>query len=197
VTSEAVVKALEPLSHDGYDVYLYDQIGGGLSARLENMEDYTVSRHVADLEAIRRQISDSKVILVGKSWGAHLVSRYVAGYPENVARGVLVSPGPLYPGEWKDRDAGSAMDRLPKEKRDAFYRLLTPRVVTAMLLVWINPQAAARFLSQAEADAFGAAMMSSLIEGTVCDPAHVPDDLRGELNLWTSLWPSDISPPSL
>lgn len=186
VENEAVAKALEPLAGEGYDVYLYDQIGGGLSSRLENIQDYTVSRHVADLEAFRRRIGDSKVFLIGKSWGAQLITRYIAEYPEHVARCVIVSPGPLYPREWKGGRAGRATDRLPKEKRDAFNSLLTPRIVTAMLLARINPQAAVRFMPESEADAFGAAAFSSLIEGTVCDPAHVPDDFHGELNLWTS-----------
>ncbi|MDH3216846.1 MAG: alpha/beta hydrolase, partial [Candidatus Krumholzibacteria bacterium] len=124
VGNEAVTTALAPLADEGYDVFLYDQIGGGLSSRLEIIEDYTVSRHVADLEAIRKQVGDSEVILIGKSWGAQLITRYVAEYHENVARCVIVSPGPLYPREWKGGRAGSARDRLPKKKRDAFHRLL-------------------------------------------------------------------------
>jgi proline iminopeptidase len=186
VTNEAVVSALEAVAREGFDVYLYDQIGGGLSARLERIEDYTVSRHVADLEAFRRRIGDSKVILIGKSWGAQLTTRYVAEFPQNVARCVFVSPGPLYPQEWEAGEAGSVSDRLSKEKKDAFNRLLTPRVVTAMLLLRINPRAAVRFLPESEADAFGAAVFTSLIEGTVCDPAHVPGNFRGELSVWTS-----------
>jgi pimeloyl-ACP methyl ester carboxylesterase len=186
VRNEAVRRALEPLTDEGYDIYLYDQIGGGLSGRLANIEDYVVSRHVADLEAIREHIGCSKVILIGKSWGAQLITRYIAAHPENVARCVIVSPGPQYPREWKGDRAGRVTDRMSEREREAFNRLLTPRIITAMILARINPKAAVRFLPESEADAFGAAAFSSLIAGTVCDPAHVPEDFRGELSFWTA-----------
>src|SRR5258708_8894608 len=41
------------LASEGYDVYFYHQIGSGLSARLADPGQYTLARHVADLEAIR------------------------------------------------------------------------------------------------------------------------------------------------
>lgn len=49
------------LAQDGFDVYLYDQVGSGRSARLADVRQYTTERHVADLEAIRRQISAEQV----------------------------------------------------------------------------------------------------------------------------------------
>ncbi len=51
------------LAQDGYDVHFYDQIGSGLSARLDDPRDYTVTRSVADLEAIRQRIGAEQVIL--------------------------------------------------------------------------------------------------------------------------------------
>jgi len=39
------IEILSPLSENGFDVYLYDQIGGGQSARLQNIIDYTADRH--------------------------------------------------------------------------------------------------------------------------------------------------------
>ena len=56
----------------GLDVYLYDQVGSGLSPRLADPRRYTVARHVADLEAIRVAIGAERMILLGDSWGATL-----------------------------------------------------------------------------------------------------------------------------
>ena len=39
--SDQGIRILSELSADGYDVYLYDQIGGGFSNRLEDIEAYT------------------------------------------------------------------------------------------------------------------------------------------------------------
>ena len=44
------IASLSLLSDDGYDVYLYDQIGGGHSGRLDNIDDYTADRHKSDLK---------------------------------------------------------------------------------------------------------------------------------------------------
>ncbi len=60
----------ERLARQGFDVYLYDQIGSGLSARLPDPRDYTMGRHLADLEAIRRAIGCDRLILIGESHGA-------------------------------------------------------------------------------------------------------------------------------
>ncbi len=35
------IEMLSPLALDGYDVYLYDQVGSGQSGRLRNINDYT------------------------------------------------------------------------------------------------------------------------------------------------------------
>lgn len=53
----------------GFDVYDYAQVGAGLSERLEDVRDYTVARHVADLEAIRADIGADRLVLVGGSVG--------------------------------------------------------------------------------------------------------------------------------
>ncbi len=58
------IKSLTSLNDDGYDVYLYDQIVGGFSNRLENIEEYTAERHKKDLQAIVNIIGTEKVILI-------------------------------------------------------------------------------------------------------------------------------------
>jgi proline iminopeptidase len=119
------------LARKGFDVYLYDQIGSGLSRRLSDPRDYSELRHVEDLEAVRRTIGDRPVILVGDSWGATLAANYMAAYPGNVLRAVMTSPGPIDPGEW-------APKRVP-----------TPRVDPDLLTwvrKWKGPAALQRFV---------------------------------------------------
>jgi len=79
----------------GFDVYLYDQVGSGRSGRLHDPVQYTVARHVADLEAIRVTLGAQRLILIGESWGAALGAQYMARYPDRVARAVFVSPGAI------------------------------------------------------------------------------------------------------
>jgi proline iminopeptidase len=62
------------LAADGFDVYAYDQLGAGRSTRLRDITGYTVTRQVADLEAIRRTLDADRIILVGQSWGGSLAA---------------------------------------------------------------------------------------------------------------------------
>jgi proline iminopeptidase len=91
------IKILSQLSYDGYDVYLYDQIGSGQSARLENIKQYTAGRHKRDLEEIIKKTGADKVILIGQSWGAILAMLFIADNPDKVEKLILTGPGPIFP----------------------------------------------------------------------------------------------------
>lgn len=91
------VKTIKPLADEGYDVYLYDQIGGGYSDRLDNINDYTPARHVADLEEIIKAIGAEKVIFIGQSWGAILAVLFAADHQNQVEKIIFTCPGPIYP----------------------------------------------------------------------------------------------------
>jgi proline iminopeptidase len=91
------IKVLSPLADDGYDVYLYDQVGCGFSDRLKNIEDYTADRHKKDLEEIIKTIGAEKVILIGQSWGAILATLFIADNPGKVEKVIFTGPGPIYP----------------------------------------------------------------------------------------------------
>lgn len=90
------------LSNAGFDVYRYDQLGAGLSSRLDDVHDYTVTRHVADLDAIRDVIGAQRLNLVGSSWGGTLIASYLADHPDRVARAVVSSPSPLWAPAFDD-----------------------------------------------------------------------------------------------
>jgi proline iminopeptidase len=65
------------LAQDGYDVYVYSQLGSGFSTRLENPAGYGVERDARDLEEIRKQIGADKMILIGHSYGSEVIARYM------------------------------------------------------------------------------------------------------------------------
>jgi proline iminopeptidase len=90
------------LAAAGFDVYAYHQLGAGLSSRLDDVEDYTVARHVADLEAIRSMLGAEQVNLVGASWGAQLIANYLAAHPDRVERAVVSSPAPIWSPAFTD-----------------------------------------------------------------------------------------------
>src|SRR5262252_5056043 len=161
------------LARAGYDVYFYDQIGSGLSARLADPGQYTLARHVADLEAIREQIGARAVILMGASWGGTLVATYMATYPQHVAKAIFTSPAPINEAEWADE--GMITSRLSAAAQQQYHNTLyTPRVITWYLLGLINARAAHTLVSDREADAFFNTFLQLILQATVCDPAHLP-----------------------
>ena len=95
--TDLTIKNLAPLSADGHDLYFYDQIGSGHSARLENIREYTVERHKRDLEAFIKEIGASRIILIGHSWGSLLATQFLADNPEVVDKLILTGPGPILP----------------------------------------------------------------------------------------------------
>jgi pimeloyl-ACP methyl ester carboxylesterase len=163
------------LARFGYDVYFYDQIGSGLSARLADPGQYTLARHVADLEAIRARIGARQVILMGASWGGTLVATYMATYPEHVAKAIFTSPAPINEAEWPGDEEGSLTTRLSAAQQQQYHQTLyTPRFITWYLLGHINPRAAHTLMSDQEADAFFNTFVQLISPATVCDPAHLP-----------------------
>lgn len=95
--SDVHIEVLSNLVNDGYDVFLYDQIGSGASARLNDIDEYTVERHINDLHEIIKKLGKEKVILIGQSWGGILAAYYVSKYPKEVAKIIFSNPGPIYP----------------------------------------------------------------------------------------------------
>jgi pimeloyl-ACP methyl ester carboxylesterase len=177
VADTSQTQFFEQLALLGYDVYFYDQIGSGLSSRLDNPAQYTLARHIADLEAIRARIGAQQVILMGASWGGTLVANYMAAYPQSVAKAVLTSPAPIDYAEWPD--FGSVTCLLPAEtQRQANQMFRTPRFIFWYLLGEVNPKAAHNLVSDREADAFFNTFLQLVFPGTVCNPAHAPKGLQ-------------------
>lgn len=143
------------LTANGHDVYLYDQIGGGLSARLENISEYSLERHIDDLKAIHHRIGASQVILIGSSWGATLAANYLAKFPNDVSRVIFSGPGPIYRPDWINIAEGSLDEKMTSLQKKRFDKAVEkPRLFAALLLSDINPIAAARFAPEREMGSF-------------------------------------------
>jgi proline iminopeptidase len=94
---DEIIEALKPLSELGHDLYFYDQIGGGHSARIDNIQEYSVDRHINDLQEIIKKINSEKVIIIAHSWGCLLAIKYIQENPEKVEKMILDGPGPILP----------------------------------------------------------------------------------------------------
>jgi proline iminopeptidase len=82
---------------DEYHVLFYDQRGSGLSPREEH-PDPSIEAFVRDLDQwVDRHGSGSQVRLIGHSWGAMIVTAYLARHGEKVSHAVLAEPGILHP----------------------------------------------------------------------------------------------------
>jgi proline iminopeptidase len=141
------------LTLDGFDVWVYDQVGAGRSDRSADPRAYTINRQVADLEAIRRQIGADRLMLVGHSWGGQVAANYLAAHPDHVARVVFSSPGALAP-QLDDGSQGGVKGRLTVRQQLGLYRLLLqPRALLAWTLLQVNPVAAHAYAGDPEMDA--------------------------------------------
>jgi len=197
VSFAPITDVISELSKDGYDVYFYDQVGGGLSGRLRNIREYQLSRHVADLEQIRKEIKAEKMILIGESHGGRLAAHYTALYPENVKRLVLISPGEVMSQEWDDESSGNIKDRASQEALQKFDDFLkTPRIMFTVLLLEINPDAAHNFLSDAEADSLLIKLFSPLLGGMACDPEKFPEHHNILFGFWATMIPDELPEPA-
>jgi proline iminopeptidase len=156
------------LTRDGYDVWVYDQVGTGRSSRLADPRGYTIARQVADLEAIRERIGAARLVLIGHSWGGQVAAAYLAAHPANVARVVFSSPGALAPA-LDDGSGGGVRGRLPRTQQLRLYALLVrPRVLLGYGLLQLNPRAAHAFVGDAEMDARNDRVYNAGRAGTHC-----------------------------
>jgi proline iminopeptidase len=168
------VRYLRGLAADGFDVYLYDQLGVGQSSRLSNPADYTLARGVADLNSFREAIHAARVDLIGYSWGATLAAAYLAAHANHVAKIVFVSPAAM---AGQTNDLFGLLQRLDAAHLWALARqALAPRALIAWMLAQVNPRAAHAFAGNAEMDARFRAAIAALGPAFFC---HAPPEATG------------------
>lgn len=75
---------------------LFDMRGSGNSRlRVANHDTLDVANFAADIEALRTELGEDKLRLVGHSFGGSQALLYAMRYPERVARMALLAPGAL------------------------------------------------------------------------------------------------------
>ncbi len=168
------------LAAQGYEVFLYDQVGSGGSNRLKDIRGYTAMRHVQDLAEIVHLLQAEKVILIGQSWGAILAVLFAADYPEKVSKLVLTGPGPLVP---VDQELAPV---LPPDSLDLHPPIHSNREANQQVKTWRSE--AMEFFAKnmgwklakdGEADAFQTALNNELNKSTVANPAQSEPALGG------------------
>ncbi|MFF7966155.1 alpha/beta fold hydrolase [Streptomyces sp. NPDC007903] len=94
--SELDHRFLRLLAGRGYDVYAYEQAGGGRSDLLP-MSQYSVSRSVRDLAAFVDRLGRGKVDILGFSSGGTVLTRALAepSVAARLHRAVIAEPGPM------------------------------------------------------------------------------------------------------
>ncbi|MER0243499.1 alpha/beta hydrolase [Streptomyces sp. HSW2009] len=87
---------LQLLARQGYDVYAYEQAGGGRSDLLP-MDQYTISRSVRDLGAFIDRLHRGRVDVLGFSSGGAVLTRALATprVAARLHRAVVAEPGPM------------------------------------------------------------------------------------------------------
>ena len=150
------IRPLDYLASDGFAIYYYDQLGAGLSSRIDLRENrvYTVARHVQDLEDVRRALGAQRMILVGTGWGATLATAYLLGHSAHVAKLVLESPSPVWLPAWPEFVAPTARAKMTDVQASALALLQRPtlRLLTGRMIADFSPRVAHTIIADWEAD---------------------------------------------
>jgi proline iminopeptidase len=126
---ESVRADLAPLAAHRRVIY-YDQRGNGRSSLIDDPAALAVSRHIADLEAIRRHFGLERMVLLGNSWGGLLISAYAAAHPDRIERMILDAPAPPtldYMREMNDRVSARAAERMSAAEQRRFGEIFQTR----------------------------------------------------------------------
>lgn len=167
--TQSTLEFFQALAEIGYDIYLYDQIGSGYSARLENIMDYSVQRHHEDLLEIMDVVTNEKVILFGHSWGSLLATDVYAEHPEKVEKMIFSGPGPILPinfslGNSSPPDSLALID--PKfTNREGYQKANNLR--NQLVFRWAI-MFGRKLATDAEADQFQTFLNQELIKSTTC-----------------------------
>jgi proline iminopeptidase len=91
-TFHVYLKPLERLAEAGFEVYFYDQLGGGASDAPDEPALWEIPRFVDEVEQVRRALGLEResFYLFGHSWGGILALEYALAHPDRLA-GLVIS----------------------------------------------------------------------------------------------------------
>ncbi|GHF35289.1 alpha/beta fold hydrolase [Streptomyces morookaense] len=171
---------LQLLARQGYDVYAYEQAGGGRSDLLP-MSQYTISRSVRDLAAFVDRLDKGKADIIGFSSGGTVLTRALADprVAARLHRAIIAEPGPMdgptaHITGHKGRESARGLAPAPTGPRSTH----VPRYAVAfglMRLGLLTPDTG--LIGQAEGDnAFTAADLGSDTASAYCarDAHRIP-----------------------
>ncbi len=110
------LEPLAALADSGRRVIFYDQLGGGNSDRPEDPSLYTVDYFLAELAALRWELSLDRVHLLGQSWGGMLALEYALTQAPGLASLVLADTPASMP-QWA-AETNRLREQLPAEVRE-------------------------------------------------------------------------------
>lgn len=185
----SILNQMKEVARYGHTVYLYDQIGSGLSDRLPKPKAYSFEKHLKDLnEIILSQIKVNKVILIGHSYGGILATHFAANHANKVDKLILSSPGDLQP--YRTNTDGTMTDMstlypVPstfqfKTPIEVFKQtekdFLQPRIVMSMFCAMAFNF---KWASDKEFDDYTNTMASKFTKGMVANPKNVKPEEGG------------------
>lgn len=98
-----------------WPVVLYDQLDTGHSTRTNDHNLWTVGRFVSELDALRKALNLTEVVVIGGSWGGTLAAEYSVSRPVGLVATILGSPL-ISTRQWI-ADAMALVDGLPEETK--------------------------------------------------------------------------------
>ncbi len=138
--SESNIRFFQRLADHGYDVYLYDQAGGGRSDLLP-VQEYSHQRNLDDLAAIIQIIGADEVVLIGQSYGGTMLASALTDdvIAPRISKAIFAEPGalPLDMDEmirYVDKNVPKNGSMTAKAHQYTPSALFSPRAITAFLL---------------------------------------------------------------
>lgn len=186
------INVFEELSKNGYDIYLYDQIGCGLSERIENPKEYTIQRHSDDLNEIIKKIKSNNITLIGQSWGGFLASYYVAYHTKSINQLILTSPGQIAPVdslllEKYEPNLIKGLTNIDNRINRINERIENNMTLKEKLWLIIGSITGNSIISDNKVDGVFKNMSKAFVAGMVCDAANVSEP-KGRPGMYCSMF---------
>jgi proline iminopeptidase len=168
------IQTFSSLADSGFDIYLYDQTGSGQSERLKHIKDYTVARHIEDLNEIIKKINSNKVILIGQSWGSIFTALFVADHSDKIEKIIFTSPGSIFPVH---RELANLQPPDSFHLKNPYYNNAQGNKVANNIrtkaMAFFATKFNVKLATDKEADDFATYLNYEVDKSTVCDTSNI------------------------